>query len=36
VDEPHGGADEIWGGTVAAPAFKDIMEFSLRKLGVCE
>jgi len=36
VDEPHGGTNEIWGGTVAAPVFKDIMEFSLRKLGVCE
>jgi len=36
VDEPHGGTNEIWGGTVAAPAFKDIMEFSLKKLGVCE
>ncbi len=32
VDEPQGGSNEIWGGTVAAPAFKEIMEFSLGRL----
>jgi len=32
VDEPQGGSNEIWGGTVAAPAFKDIMDFSLNRL----
>jgi cell division protein FtsI/penicillin-binding protein 2 len=32
VDEPQGPEDEIWGGTVAAPIFKDIMSFSLKRL----
>ena len=32
VDEPQGEEHTIWGGTVAAPAFRDIMEFSLRRL----
>lgn len=32
IDEPQGPDNEIWGGTVAAPVFKDIMEFSLKKL----
>jgi cell division protein FtsI/penicillin-binding protein 2 len=32
VDEPQGGSNEVWGGTVAAPAFKEIMEFSLNRL----
>lgn len=32
IDEPQGSDNEIWGGTVAAPVFKDIMEFSLKKL----
>jgi stage V sporulation protein D (sporulation-specific penicillin-binding protein) len=32
VDEPQGEENTIWGGTVAAPAFRDIMEFSLMKL----
>ncbi|HJX01664.1 MAG TPA: penicillin-binding transpeptidase domain-containing protein, partial [Candidatus Humimicrobiaceae bacterium] len=32
VDEPQGEENTIWGGTVAAPAFRDIMEFSLRRL----
>jgi cell division protein FtsI/penicillin-binding protein 2 len=34
VDEPHGPENEIWGGTVAAPIFKDIMNFSLKRLRV--
>jgi cell division protein FtsI/penicillin-binding protein 2 len=34
VDEPQGGSNEIWGGTVAAPAFRDIMNFSLNRLKV--
>ncbi len=32
VDEPQGAERTIWGGTVAAPAFRDIMEFSLTRL----
>jgi len=36
IDEPQGGENEIWGGTVAAPVFRDIMEFSLKKLKVYE
>ncbi|MEA2016338.1 MAG: penicillin-binding protein 2 [Actinomycetota bacterium] len=32
VDEPQGGENEIWGGTVAAPAFSDIVDFSLSRL----
>jgi len=34
VDEPQGGENTIWGGTVAAPVFKEIMEFSLKRLKV--
>ncbi|HEY4695729.1 MAG TPA: penicillin-binding protein 2 [Candidatus Hydromicrobium sp.] len=34
VDEPQGGENTIWGGTVAAPAFRDIMEFALRRLKI--
>ncbi|MBA7675636.1 Stage V sporulation protein D [subsurface metagenome] len=36
VDEPQGEKNAIWGGTVAAPVFRDIMEFSLKKLKVCQ
>ncbi len=32
VDEPQGGENEIWGGTVAAPAFSEIVDFSLDRL----
>ena len=32
VDEPQGSENTIWGGTVAAPAFRDIMEFSLKRV----
>src|SRR4030043_2734 len=32
VDEPQGEENTIWGGTVAAPAFRDIMEFSLKRV----
>jgi len=34
VDEPQGGENTIWGGTVAAPVFSKIMEFSLRRLRI--
>ncbi len=34
VDEPHGPDDEVWGGTVAAPVFRDLMSFSLKKLRI--
>jgi stage V sporulation protein D (sporulation-specific penicillin-binding protein) len=34
VDEPQGGENTIWGGTVAAPVFREIMEFSLKRLRV--
>jgi len=34
VDEPHGKENEVWGGTVAAPIFKDIMSFSLKRLKI--
>ncbi|MDP3011437.1 MAG: penicillin-binding protein 2 [Candidatus Hydromicrobium sp.] len=36
VDEPQGGKNTIWGSTVAAPVFRDIMEFSLTRLKVCQ
>ncbi len=32
VDEPQGSENTVWGGTVAAPAFRDIMEFSLKRV----
>jgi cell division protein FtsI/penicillin-binding protein 2 len=34
VDEPKGKERTIWGGTVAAPVFKNIMEYSLNRLKV--
>ncbi len=34
VDEPQGSENTVWGGTVAAPVFKEIMEFSLSRLKV--
>lgn len=34
IDEPQGGKNTIWGSTVAAPVFRDIMEFSLTRLKV--
>ncbi|MBN2073380.1 MAG: penicillin-binding protein 2 [Actinobacteria bacterium] len=34
VDEPQGSDNTIWGGTVAAPIFRNIMEFSLNRLKV--
>lgn len=34
IDEPHGPDNEIFGGTVAAPIFKEIMDFSLKRLRV--
>ena len=32
VDEPQGAERTIWGGTVAAPVFKEIMEYSLEHI----
>jgi cell division protein FtsI/penicillin-binding protein 2 len=34
VDEPRGPDKTVWGGTVAAPVFKEIMEFSLERIKV--
>ena len=34
VDEPTGEERTVWGGTVAAPIFKNIMEYSLNHLKV--
>jgi len=34
VDEPRGEERTVWGGTVAAPVFKIIMEYSLNRLKV--
>ena len=34
VDEPRGEERTVWGGTVAAPVFKNIMEYSLNRLKV--
>jgi cell division protein FtsI/penicillin-binding protein 2 len=34
VDEPQGPEDLIWGSTVAAPVFKDLMNFSLKRLRI--
>jgi stage V sporulation protein D (sporulation-specific penicillin-binding protein) len=34
VDEPQGWENTVWGGTVAAPVFREIMEFSLKRLRV--
>lgn len=36
IDEPHGPDNEIFGGTVAAPIFKEIMNFSLKRLRVVQ
>ena len=36
VDEPKGKERTIWGGTVAAPVFKNIMEYSLNHLKVLQ
>lgn len=34
VDEPHGPERTVWGGTVAAPVFKKIMEYSLERIKI--
>ena len=34
VDEPHGPDNEVWGGTVSAPVFREIMNFALKKLRI--
>ncbi|MDD3776936.1 MAG: penicillin-binding protein 2 [Actinomycetota bacterium] len=36
IDEPQGGDNEIWGGTVAAPLFSKLMKFSLQRLNMIE
>jgi cell division protein FtsI/penicillin-binding protein 2 len=33
IDEPVGNENAIWGGTVAAPLFSEIVSFSLNKLN---
>jgi len=32
VDEPQGAERTVWGGTVAAPVFKEVMEYSLDRI----
>jgi cell division protein FtsI/penicillin-binding protein 2 len=32
IDEPKGNEEEIWGGTVAAPVFSDLVKFTLNKI----
>jgi cell division protein FtsI/penicillin-binding protein 2 len=32
IDEPKGNEEEIWGGTVAAPVFADLVNFALNKI----
>lgn len=32
IDEPKGNEAEIWGGTVAAPVFSDLVNFALNKI----
>jgi len=34
VDEPQGAYRTVWGGTVAAPVFKELMEYSLERIKV--
>jgi cell division protein FtsI/penicillin-binding protein 2 len=34
VDEPNGPDNEVWGGTVSAPVFSELMNFSLKKLRI--
>ncbi len=34
VDEPQGPERTVWGGTVAAPVFKKIMEYSLERIKI--
>jgi stage V sporulation protein D (sporulation-specific penicillin-binding protein) len=34
VDEPQGEERTVWGGTVAAPVFKEIMEYSLERIKI--
>jgi len=36
VDEPLGNENEIWGGTVAAPVFKDIVSFALNRFKILD
>jgi len=32
IDEPKGNEEQIWGGTVAAPVFSDLVKFALNKI----
>lgn len=32
IDEPQGNMEAIWGGTVAAPVFSDLVKFALNKI----
>jgi len=34
VDEPQGEERTVWGGTVAAPVFKEIMEYALERIKI--
>ncbi len=36
IDEPIGDENSIWGGTVAAPVFSELMQFSLQRLKISE
>jgi len=36
IDEPHGGENEIWGGTVAAALFSRLMHFSLQRVAIMD
>jgi cell division protein FtsI/penicillin-binding protein 2 len=33
IDEPKGNSEEIWGGTVTAPVFSDLVKFALNKIS---
>ena len=33
IDEPQGNEEEIWGGTVAAPIFSEVVKFALSRIN---